>query len=693
MRLALSSPAPLSLTLPAGSKWEVSAEVPGFWVPRKALAVGPSDQPSRLALDLWPLGSISGVVLVKGKKTPPPRQVLVRSLAAPAFLNRPVAPKGDLDCPVDKKGFWSCSLPAATYDLVISAEGLSSHYRWSVQVPAGKTLSLGAIELERGASVAGWVAVEEGAIEPGRCTARLAVLVAGGSSLKSVSDLERTAFERQVGKDGFFQLSGLAPGTYALEVRQPGFPPVRRAPVRVAPGAETLLAEPLILRHSLDLQFAVHPALDWLGRPWRAQIFQLGERQPVPLVFDGTADEGGRLAVPGQSSGRFRVDLKDSLGNRLYSGEHSVDGPNSAPQSIEVRFITVEGRIRLGEEPLVSTLWFGGSYGATSVKMEADAEGRFHGVLPREGLWRIEIAAGEPGFPTWTRAEVQASRSGKARVEIVLPDTRIFGRVVDEQGKPVPKADVAIQGESVELATTADADGSYEVRALPQGPVWLGAQSSSQLSDRVFATLVEGRAVGPIELRLHSTRQLSGTVLSSRGPVVGSRVTVLARAPGGSGAVATTGTDGAFHVDLPQAVSRVEVVVSAPGFALRAFDASTEGEPLVLQVTEEGGGLEITLPLTEDEILRENLLLAIFQNGFFVPGSAWGQWAYDQGQPRGRSDRTLRVPNVAPGEYRACLLPRQLEMSLASVLVPEEAICSSGFLAPGATLSLKPGRP
>src|SRR5437868_12508301 len=32
---------------------------------------------------------------------------------------------------------------------------------------------------------------------PGRCVARLGVLVAGGSSLKSLSDLERTAFERQ----------------------------------------------------------------------------------------------------------------------------------------------------------------------------------------------------------------------------------------------------------------------------------------------------------------------------------------------------------------------------------------------------------------------------------------------------------------------------------------------------------------
>src|SRR4051794_11187415 len=65
LRLAISSPELLSLTLPAGSKWEVSADLPGFWVRRKPLVVGPSDQPSRLSLDLWPLGTISGVVRVK----------------------------------------------------------------------------------------------------------------------------------------------------------------------------------------------------------------------------------------------------------------------------------------------------------------------------------------------------------------------------------------------------------------------------------------------------------------------------------------------------------------------------------------------------------------------------------------------------------------------------------------------------
>jgi hypothetical protein len=694
IRLAVTSPADLSLTLPSGSQWEVSAELPGFWIRRQNLVAGSPGQTSRLTLDLWPLGTISGTVKFKERGAPLPKQILVKTLAVPSFLKRPAPPQGALDCPVDRKGVWRCSLPTATYDIVISAEGSTPSYRWGVKVPAGETLPLGVIELARGASVAGWVAVDDGGIEPRRCIARLDILVAGGGTLQSLSDLRRTALQREVGKDGFFQFAGLAPGTYTLEVQQPGYPAVRSSPIRVDPAAETLLSEPLVLRHALDLRFDIRPPLDWLGRPWRAQVFRLGERPPIPIVFEGTADQEGRLVVSGQSAGRFRVSLKDSLGNSLYSGEHSVDGAAPAPQSIEVHFVTVDGTVRLGAEPLAAVLWFGGHSGMTSAKMEADAKGRFQGVLPREGMWRVEVAASMPGFPISTLADVRAGRSGKATLEISLPDTRIFGRVVDEQGKPVPGADVAVRGQDMDLLATTDSAGEFEARGLTEGSVVLGAQSSSsRASDRVFATLVEGRAVGPIELRLHPTQRLTGTVTSPQGPVVGSRVMILARTPDGGQAVAMTGTDGAFQVDLARAAPRVLAVVSAPGFALRAFDAQTEQESLLLPVTEPSGSLEITLPLTGDEILRKNLVLAAFQNGLPVPIAVLSQWARDHGQTWEIADRTLRLPEVAPGEYRVCLLPRQLELSLPWSSAPTSPDCASGLLSPGATLSLKPGQP
>ncbi|HEX6864102.1 MAG TPA: carboxypeptidase-like regulatory domain-containing protein, partial [Thermoanaerobaculia bacterium] len=304
------------MQVPSDSAWEVSADVPGFWVRRETVSTGPADQVTRLALTLWPLGKISGVLTVKDKKIPLPKMLVVQTVGAPAFAKRPEAPKGALDCPVDEHGQWSCSLPATTYDLVISAKGMTPHYRWHVQVPAGKTLALGTVELERGASVAGWVAVEGGAIEEG-CVARLSPLVAGGADLKSVSELGRTAREQPVRKDGFLQLTGLAPGNYLIEVEQPGYPPVRVSPVKVDHGTETFLRAPILLRKPIELRFDIHPPADWLGKAWGAQVVRRADRPPSPIIFDGTVAETGRLTVPDQSAGRFRVTIKDSLGNKL----------------------------------------------------------------------------------------------------------------------------------------------------------------------------------------------------------------------------------------------------------------------------------------------------------------------------------------------------------------------------------------
>src|SRR5436305_6803947 len=66
-RFAAKAAEPLRLQLAPGSSWEVAADLPGFWVPRKTLVAGRAGETSRLALDLWPLGKIAGRVQVSEK--------------------------------------------------------------------------------------------------------------------------------------------------------------------------------------------------------------------------------------------------------------------------------------------------------------------------------------------------------------------------------------------------------------------------------------------------------------------------------------------------------------------------------------------------------------------------------------------------------------------------------------------------
>lgn len=688
VRLPVVSAGPLSTRLPAGSTWEVAADLPGLWGPRKTLTVGQPDQETRLVLDLWPMGKVSGVLKLKKKGLPLPRQVLVKTLAAPAFAKRLPSPKGALDCSVDDKGIWTCSLPAATFDLVVSAEGFIPHYRWAVEIPAGKTLPLGTLELERGASVAGWAAVEGGTIESGQCVVRLAPLTYGGADPKAALDVERSTVQKSVGKDGFFQLAGLAPGTYALEVRQPGHSPARVAPLKVMPQAETFLEGPLVLTRLLELSFEISPALDWLGRPWRAQLmrFETGSGNPHPIVFEGPAAEDGHLEVPGQPPGRFAISILDSLGNQLAQQELTIEDLAAAPVRIEISLITLEGTVSLGPEPLQARLQFGGRPDAVRILMESDEEGRFHGVLPHEGDWRVDVESAEPRLRTVARVDVQAGRSGKATVAIELPDTRVFGTVVDEQGKPVAGAEIIVLSERVEMAEMADPVGSFEVRGLPEGTAWLAAGQGKRSSGRTFVSLTEGRAVGPVQLRIEPTKRLQGTVVSPLGPVAGARVDVIASIPPEGGGSARTDSGGAFQVEVPEKTQRVVAVVSAPGFALRAFDAAA-GAPLSLAVSDEGGEIEIRLLSNAEDAIRQNLRVALFQNGLPIPPNVYGQWAHDQGQQRGV--QSLRIPNVAPGEYRVCLVPARLPLDGDPAAAGAE--CASGILFRGGTLELKLG--
>jgi hypothetical protein len=145
---------------------------------------------------------------------------------------------------VEVAGRWTCQLPAATFDFVITARGLdlAPIYKLGVRVPPAATLDLGPLQFSRGASVAGWVEVDQGAIATGRCVARLSPTVDALSS-------PLAPVEAQVGEEGFFQFTGVPAGKYLLEIEQPGYLPARQAPIMVSSVSSAQYFEhPLLLR-------------------------------------------------------------------------------------------------------------------------------------------------------------------------------------------------------------------------------------------------------------------------------------------------------------------------------------------------------------------------------------------------------------------------------------------------------------
>lgn len=681
---------PLRVQLPPESSWEISADLPGFWVPRKTLVTRRAGETAHIELEPWPLGKISGHIALQEKDVATPREVLVKTVAAPALLKRPPMPPGALTCPVDKQGNWSCSLPAATFDLVITAEGFTPHYRWGAEVTPAGTLGLGTFQLERGGSVAGWAAVEGGNIDPAHAVARLSLVAACDADAKSIFQLDRFTMEKPVTKDGFLQFTGLAAGTYALEVRQPGLATVRIADIGVVVRAETFLPQPLLLTRPIALELEIIPPLDERSEPWRAQVTRRAEdSRPSPIVFDGRADSEGRFTVADQSPGWFQVAIYDSRGNRVHSEpERQLDA--SARHKIELHRVAVDGRLRLGSEPLAATLWFGGRHGDKSVKMGSDAEGHFTGVLSSQRVWIVDVEATEPRFSSRTRTEVHSDKSGRSTITIDLPDTQVFGHIVDQHDRPAAQGFVSITTQGVDQTVQADVAGSFDVRGLSEGLVALVASDgSASQSERSVVNLAQGAKVGPLELRLRAIRHLKGTVLSQLGPVAGANIMALANFPAVGGGHALTGLDGTFSLELPANLDSFSAVVKAPGFGTQAFRLATTEEALALRMSEAAGQIAVALPRGLGDLQRDSLRVSLFQNGIEVPISALREDVSSSASASKDGTPVLRLSNLAPGDYLACIARKQVDSKGSLDRAPKATVsCDSGQLGSGLTLTL-----
>lgn len=686
--------APASAALPCESTWEVTADFPETWAPRTTVT-SKADQVSRIAL--WPLGRIAGAVKLADKTAKLPKTISVTTIAPRSPKAPPDLPKGKLDCPL-KEGRWECSLPAAAFDLVLSLEGFIPQYRWDFQVPVGKTTDLGVMEWKRGASVAGWVAVDDGKLDVESSRARLTPLLGpGGGEPRIAEKIQSTAIEVRVGKNGFFQFVGISPGNYSLEVTQPGFASGQVHPIEVWPQKESFLREPVVLKRPIQLEIAISPAADWLGDPWQVLVFRASGTSASfdKTAYRGPADAQGMVTIPGQAPGRFSIDIEDKLGNRIASREVQISGPADAYQAIEIDVLTVRGTVKLGKEPLAATLWFGGRYGSQRVKMDSDPEGNFHGILPKDGWWRIDIDSEEPRFNTRTKVKVTADRQKRAEVDIVLPATRLFGKVLDDQGRAVRDADISLSTDEEALRAETDSTGNFEFRGLSEGLAQAAASLSSGqgkwTSDIVAVFVREGADVGPIELRLRKNKRLSGKVQSSRGPVPGAGIVVMPLPPAPMyGDSSRTELDGSFAAQVPDGAGNVAVIVSPPGYALKAFPVAVSESAPELMVTQEGGSLEVSLPPKSEEIEKESFSLWVFQDGLPIPPGELTRWSAGHGQDyMAEGGRKVMIPELAPGHYRVCLAARAVQAQWwASGWTAPLAKCTAGQLAAGGTLRL-----
>ena len=541
-------------------------------------------------------------------------------------------------------------------------------------VTVGIDTDLGLVEPVRGAAVTGHLASVDGAARVFRLRPRHAPL----------------AFPWSAWTDswGAFRFEGLSPGTYEL---------------RLSGSAESWPVRVESLSDSLDLgqlsSAAGNVLRVTLGAPLGMEEKRL--RPVVSAVNLGAGDKvesrrgryepdmqraDGAFAWRGLPVGDYEVDVSDNRGNRWRREVLRFHGQDH--RYIELDAVSLEGRIERGGEPLEDVMvWFGGLRGAERVSFRSGEEGRFGGLLPREGHWSVEVTplpACDPCEGGWNTdgwegfdglavddagsVEVLADVDGVAKVLIDLAAGQVSGRVSwrhPETGaiEQVEGAFVWVMSESPfggdaddllpprQWRRVTDKGGRFEIAGLPDGryaawvDAWLGERKYESGEDRFLVT--GGNSVDSLDLWLEHRQPFTVVVRSGGVPVAGAQTFVYV--PGNDrGVHSNRRTDGAGTAEHSlQEVTEVDVVVRAEGLGMVGwrFDVR-DGAPVTIEISPDRGTLRV--PDRWQAVL-------VSPGGVSIPVFVLAD-IRDYGQVRMNGDEYV-IRDLAPGTWQWCSAP------------------------------------
>ena len=665
---------------------QMTIEAAGYWSPTHAIRTGVDLAP--VVFQLLPAAEVKGQLVVEPAETLPAKlQVRFEPAAGSAASE---IPRDFAECLVAQDGTFRCSLPAGTLDLRVRAQGFVSHYFWAQVAERGKLRDLGQLRLQRGGSVAGKVEVPGGQTSPEGALVEVAQLQ--GSHPSTTQDGQRfaaMATSARADSRGFFHLAGLAPGLYSIAATKGTLSAGSYPPLTVHQDAETELTQPLLLQAPATLQVSIHPAVDAWQKPWKLELLSANAAgSSFQPVAQGRTSPEGTWNATRLARDRYLVGVLDSTGARWAFAEVTVAGEQEE-LALTLDMVPVEGQITLGDEPLAADLWFGGRRGRRSIKMLADAEGHFSGVLPEEGDWPVDLQAHEPRFSRRVReVAVETGENGVAEVTIALQDFVLRGEVVDSRGEPVQARlllnNLAEGGQPTQDGTGAG--GTFTFRGLGPGTYQVQAFASggTLTSSQVGAEILRSGESPYLTLRLGERRPFTGRVISTFGPVPGAAVEATPLTAGQPSGIllpqAQSNASGVFELDLPPEADTLELTVAAPGYALSVQRLPLQGPPeATVALHRDGGTLDLKLH-DGAEISRLWATLRLDLEGVNLPTPTVLRWLNTYRQPPA-TESTLSIPMLDFGNYQACNGSGS------------ERACASGFLPPGGSLFLDLSQP
>lgn len=668
------APGRLEVDVPLGSLWRVSVTAPDFWA-KETFVVGAED--SEVEVELYATGEAAADLrLPEGSELSRPIEATFEPSAARPRSAAEIS--GTVLCPTTSEpDRVSCALPAGVWDLHLHHPGFASVHRWDVEVHAEEVTTLDSLELRPGSSLVGAVALDHGALEAmGDIEIQLLPLTRREVTARPVAErrLESLARSTRPNPRGFFQLTDLSAGTYALKVQARGYADLVQQPVRIFESRETILDRPLELHRPVDLKVFVDPPSAPGGEPWRVELRSLeAVAGAVSEKLEDTIGPGGAWTGQGLNPGRYWLTVRSGRASSWWSEEVEVEGPETK-LDLNLNPVTARGEVLYGGEPIQARLVFGGVQAKQRIETFTDDEGRFETSLPRAGIWRLAIQLQSKA--SLQSVEPVDLEEGGGWLSIELDDRRLLGEVVDPAGKAVPNVKVRVvrldgtgasRHDKSEMVTSRD--GRFGFFGLPEGRYSINLLSAVHSAPGVVLDLEGHGTEEPIRLVVEKLAPVTGRVVAARGPVAGALVYLYPETPEPRRTPIRqwiTDPTGHFEATVPESTRAMAFMVLAPGHAAKMFQvAGRPEEPLEIPVDDVSGTLVLEMPSAD--VPAPNLS--------YQGSPAWlallERWAQMHGNLE--TDGRQILPSMAVGSYRLCV----------------EGRCDEGFLPPNGELVLR----
>jgi hypothetical protein len=634
--------------------WRLNATGNGVWHKPQYVTIPARDV---VEVQMWPAATVTGEIALPAE-TASNDPVIIRFEAESGL-------SGNETCAIVAKHF-SCGIPAGTADFALRVPGHVTHYVWGVALAAGATRDLGKLKFVRGATLAG-------RIEPPRgLKLDLSNTIVTATPSQARTAVPLSTLSSHANAKGFFHIDGIAPGTYSI-VAKIEHPSLSSPPLDVAivEGAEAALSKPLMMSAQHPLTITVDPPADPWGKQWRVEIMG----GPTPGQFDTVAREQvpakGSYRSPSLHSGHYEIRIGAQDNGVWHREEIDVDD-NVTTLFVPLHLTRVQGRLRLGDKPVAAKIWFGGVFGIPRVQFQSDEQGEFSGFVPprEDDTWTVAIQSESPQIRrNLSGVKLRRHDDGDLEADLHLDLTMLQGDLVEEDGTPVAGAMVnitALDGSSGEFVQAfGTEDGRFVVYGLPPGKYQATGTHFMQESRPTTVEVRAGEEAPPLRLVLLPNRELKGIIRSAVGPVPGANVTSWPTDVSAD-RLMTAHTDEAGHFAeiIAPGAEQLDVVVDAPGFAVKFFHAHWEKErQLLIPVRQDGGTLTINGVAAADAVIQHA--------GATLPLIAL-QW---RGRAVTNGLRTT-IEMIDAGSYTICS-------------VDDRTACVSGFLPPFGTLELR----